>query len=117
MGGSCAANACGMLLPTLGHARYTQDSRSARGFTCAGELSRGVGLRGFEIGLKKRADECPTPRTTNETTAFLSNSRLRRRRDQLRFVGSLLFLTVERESESDPRYSRSSRARAWSSPD
>jgi hypothetical protein len=35
-------------MPTLGHARYTQDSRKTRGFTCAGELSRGVGLRGFE---------------------------------------------------------------------
>ena len=61
MGGSRAANACGMPMPTLGHARYTQDSRSARGFTCAGELSRGVGLRGFEIGLRKgrRASHSP----------------------------------------------------------
>ena len=31
----------------------------------AGELSRGVGLRGFEIGLRNRTrlDERPTPRT------------------------------------------------------
>ena len=36
----------GMLMPTLGHARYTQDSHVRR--LCAGELSRGVGLRGFE---------------------------------------------------------------------
>jgi hypothetical protein len=48
MGGSRAADACGMqMMPTLGHARYTQDSRIAQALR-AGELSRGVGLRGFE---------------------------------------------------------------------
>jgi len=34
-------------MPTLGHARYTQDSQNAQALR-AGELSRGVGLRGFE---------------------------------------------------------------------
>ncbi len=62
MGGSRAAYACGMLMPTLGHARYTQDSCSA---SRAGELSRGVGLRGFESGLWTRSASVPLPAPTN----------------------------------------------------
>ena len=38
---------CWHAMPTLGHARYTQDSHVRKRLR-AGELSRGVGLRGFE---------------------------------------------------------------------
>ena len=61
MGGSRAADACGMSkCLRFGHARYTQDSRSRREASRAGELSRGVGLRGFESHSPHHIENPPT---------------------------------------------------------